>query len=38
MTEEYVAEALASLGIPKKDIVLGFQPPEYRKYMEYAAA
>lgn len=38
MTEEYVAEALVSMGIPKKDIVLGLQPPEYRKYTEYAVA
>jgi hypothetical protein len=36
MTEEYIAEILVEKGIPKKDIVLGLQPPEYRKYTEYA--
>lgn len=38
LTEEYVAEALVERGIPKLDIVLGLQPPDYRKYTEYAAA
>ena len=34
-----VAEELAKAGIPKKDIVIGFQPPHARKYMEeYAEA
>ena len=37
-TEVFVAEALTSQGIPKSDIVLGLQPPEYRKYTEYAVA
>jgi hypothetical protein len=38
MTEEYVAEALVARGIPQKSIVLGLQPPEYRKYTTYAEA
>lgn len=37
-TEEFVAETLHERGIPKADIVLGLQPPEYRKYTEYAVA
>lgn len=37
-TEEYIAEALVACGIPKSDIVLGLQPPAYRKYTEYAEA
>lgn len=37
-TEEYVAEALVARGVPKSDIVLGLQPPDYRKYTEYAEA
>jgi XisI protein len=37
-TEEYIAETLVEKGILKHDIVLGLQPPEYRKYTEYAIA
>lgn len=37
-TEEYVAETLVARGVPKSDIVLGLQPPSYRKYTEYAEA
>lgn len=36
LTEEYVAEELTLRGIPKSDIVLGLQPPAYRKYTDYA--
>ena len=37
-TETFVAEVLTELGVPKSDIVLGLQPPEYRKYTAYAVA
>ncbi len=33
-----IAERLEEAGIPKSDIVLGFQPPSVRPYTEYAAA
>jgi len=33
-----IATDLGRAGIPKSDIVLGFQPPEVRPYTEYAAA
>jgi hypothetical protein len=33
-----VAEELVSAGIPRDQIVLGFQPPAMRQYTEYAAA
>ena len=33
-----MAERLEEAGIPKSDIVLGFQPPSIRPYTEYAAA
>ena len=29
---------LINAGIPEKDIVLGFHPPEHRKYTEFAVA
>lgn len=32
-----MAERLEAAGIPKSDIVLGFQPPYVRPYTEYAA-
>ncbi len=38
MTEMRVAEELLAQGISKKDIVLGFQAPEIRKYTDYAVA
>lgn len=36
-TEEGIATDLERFGIPKSDIVLGFQPPSIRPYTEYAA-
>ena len=33
-----IAERLEEAGVPKTDIVLGFQPPYVRPYTEYAAA
>ncbi len=38
MTDLAIADMLVEAGVPKKDIVLGFQPPERRKYTEFAAA
>jgi hypothetical protein len=38
MTNLDIADRLVEAGVPKKDIVLGFQPPERRKYTEFAAA
>lgn len=37
-TEHGVAGDLEEAGVPKNDIVLGFQPPQVRPYTEYAAA
>lgn len=37
-TERGVAADLEEAGIPKSEIVLGFQPPEVRPFTEYAAA
>jgi hypothetical protein len=37
-TEIPVAQILVEMGIPKSDIVLGFQPPQYRQYTGFAAA
>lgn len=37
-TEEGIATALVEAGIPKEQIVLGFQPAEIRRYTEFAAA
>lgn len=37
-TEVEVGEELAALGIPKSDIVLGLQPPEFRSFTTYAVA
>ncbi|MGH9844353.1 MAG: XisI protein [Blastocatellia bacterium] len=37
-TEHGVAGDLEEAGVPKTDIVLGFQPPQVRPYTEYAAA
>jgi hypothetical protein len=37
-TEEGIAVELEQTGIPKKHIVLGFRPPEIRKYSDYAVA
>lgn len=37
-TEEGIANELVRAGIPREDIVLGFQHPEMRKYSDFAAA
>lgn len=37
-TEEGVATFLVQHGVPQKDIVLGFQPPDIRQYSEFAVA
>jgi hypothetical protein len=34
-TEEGIANALVNKGVPKQDIILGFQPPSMRKYTEF---
>ncbi|MFN0112370.1 MAG: element excision factor XisI family protein, partial [Blastocatellia bacterium] len=33
-----IATDLEEAGVPKEDIVLGFQPPKVRPYTEYAVA
>lgn len=38
MTEDGIVNALLEEGIPKSDIVLGFQPPYIREQMEFAVA
>ncbi len=35
-TEEGMANELLRLGVPKEDIVLAFQPPEMRKFIDCA--
>ncbi|NJR60725.1 MAG: XisI protein [Cyanobacteria bacterium CRU_2_1] len=35
-TERQVADELVALGVPKQDIVLGFQSPSKRKFTEFA--
>jgi len=37
-TDARVVDRLVEAGIPKEDIVLGFQPPEMRKLTEFAVA
>ncbi len=37
-TEHGVAADLEEAGVPKSEIVLGFQPPQVRPYTEYAGA
>ena len=37
-TEQLIADQLEAAGVPKTDIVLGFQHPSVRQYTEYAAA
>ena len=37
-TDLRVAEELVRAGIPRDHIVLGFQPPQMRKYTDYAVA
>jgi len=38
MTEEGIATYFLQQGVPREDIVLGFQPPEMRPYTEFAVA
>jgi hypothetical protein len=35
-TEGGIANELVELGVPRTDIVLGYQPPEIRKYSNFA--
>ncbi|NEQ76534.1 MAG: XisI protein [Okeania sp. SIO2C9] len=35
MTEMRIAEKLVEQGVPKEDIILGFQAPEMREYTDY---
>lgn len=35
-TEDGIGNELVLAGIPKDDIVIGFQPPELRPFVEYA--
>jgi hypothetical protein len=35
-TEIGIANQLVELGVPKQDIVLGFDPPKMRQYTEFA--
>ena len=37
-TEGGIAEKLVGLGVPKQDIVLGFQPLDVRPYTDFAAS
>ncbi len=37
-TDRHIANELMDLGIPKNDIVLGFQTPYRRQFTEYAVA
>ena len=37
-TEDDIAADLVKLGVPKEDIVLGFQSPFMRKFTEYAVS
>jgi hypothetical protein len=37
-TDRDIAEELEQMGVPKSDIVIGFQPPQYRQYTGYAVA
>ncbi|NJK52724.1 MAG: XisI protein [Leptolyngbyaceae cyanobacterium SU_3_3] len=37
-TELHIAQELAAMGIPKQDIVLGFQVPYVREYTEFGVA
>jgi len=38
MTEEGIATDLVKAGVPKEDIVLAFQPPDVRRFTEFAPA
>ncbi len=35
-TEDDIAYQLVTKGVPKEDIVLGFQAPNYRQYTDFA--
>ena len=37
-TDQLIADQLEAAGVPKTDIVLGFQHPSVRQYTEYAVA
>jgi XisI protein len=37
-TNRPIAEGFVAAGIPREDIVLGFQPPEIRPYTDFAAS
>lgn len=37
-TERGIAEDLVAAGVPKERIVLGFRPPQGRRYTDFAAA
>ncbi|MFN0035799.1 MAG: XisI protein [Saprospiraceae bacterium] len=37
-SEWLVAEELVKRGVPGQDIVIGFHPPQYRKYTDFAVA
>lgn len=37
-TEDGMANELVLSGVPKDDIVIGFQPPELRPFVEYAVS
>ena len=37
-TDIRIAEELVKLGVPRQDIVLGFQPPSHRSMTDYATA
>lgn len=37
-TDVRIAEELVDRGVPRTDIVLGFQPEEVRKFTDYASA
>jgi hypothetical protein len=37
-TDRDIAAELEQMGVPKSDIVLGFQPPVFRPYTGYAVA
>ncbi len=37
-TNRPVADELLAAGIPRDDIVLGFQPPDLRKFTDFAKA
>lgn len=37
-TDRDIAEELEEMGVPRSDIVIGFQLPQYRQYTGYAVA